>query len=250
MLSGVVKILLLFIASVVAPIVSACDDLKTHEKLKTRLGTVEVVRSVDSGDTSIAVGTWIFHADDPYIKLYESFNTSDGVAVLFGSNPGGSATPVDHLYFLLLQSNKEPLVVTDENFFSASCSTQLRSQNGSAFINLGLESGKKKTAILRSGKLQITTKSASASTMSAKSCAELYRVTAEDCIESPTPTASQCEKNDQDYMGNSVSAMTEITILSNQSGFNAAALAKVCIKQCQTGQAMSWRDFSRSVCHR
>jgi hypothetical protein len=226
----------------------SCENIATRTKLTTGFGTVTIITPEDSGLSSVAVnGTPVYTPEqDPQVKLYRHFNTSQGSAILFGSNAGGSSTPQDQLYFLLLQAGRRPRVITDENFYSATCTSRIHTDRNAVVIDLGFESGHKKIATLRNDKLTIISKAATSKALNVRDCSLLYQTAAEECV----GDNSSCQDYSTGYLGNSVSSMTTITAISQSPGFNSAALTSACVLQCKAGQAMPFKQFSQSVCQR
>jgi hypothetical protein len=87
--------------------------------MKTPYGVLKVVEENDSGGTKRVVfkGKPILR-ECCAIGFYGQLRLPDGIAVLVGVNPGGSATPYNDDYYVILKSTAEPVVLPETNFRS------------------------------------------------------------------------------------------------------------------------------------
>lgn len=228
---------------------AACEGTPSKRKLQTPLGFVQVVRR-DVFDVIKVDGKVVFDsAPEPYIRLYGSFPSGRGFVVLFGVNAGGSHTPVDQLYFLLLNSDRRTQIVTDEDFKSPSCMIASRFQNGNVVIDLGFDAKRRKTARLRGGKINISYEPPpNALPMVASDCIWIYENSSDECIDAGRRFRMPCEESARQYRGFSGRVTTGMAPLLNHPGFNSAALEKACFEQCTTGQRLPFDDFKRLAC--
>lgn len=227
---------------------AACEGAPSKRELMTRFGFVQVERR-DVFDVIKVDGKVVFDsAPDPYIRLYDAFQTGRGLAVLFGVNAGGSHTPVDHLYFLLLNSKRRAQIVTDDEFKSPSCRIESRLQNGNVVIDLGFDTKRRKTARLHNRNINIGYEPAPALPMVASDCTWIYENSAEECVEAGRRYRMPCEESTRQYKGFGGRVITGMAPLLNHPGFNSAALEKMCFEQCTTGQRVPFNDFKRLAC--
>ncbi|PKN51230.1 MAG: hypothetical protein CVU55_13960 [Deltaproteobacteria bacterium HGW-Deltaproteobacteria-13] len=218
---------------------------ETCDVIKTKFGNVRVIRSIPELPANIVTvnGKEVFQSGGDYAFLYKSFRTSNYIAVLFGENAGGSATPVDTLYFLLLRPNKKPIVIRNKDFYSADGTMIIKQKNNDVLFDLGFEEKKKKTAILTSGKIVVRYDMVGVLPMELEDCNWLYENSMNECIK----LRSDCEQA-RDYSGDCVATMTGITVLSNHPGFASSALDDICVTACKTGTAITFEQFKKRVC--
>jgi hypothetical protein len=218
---------------------------ETCDVIKTKFGTVRVIRGIPElpANTLTVNGKEVFQSGGDYAFLYKSFQTSDYIAVLFGENAGGSATPVDTLYFLLLRPNKKPIIVANKDFYSADGIMIIKQKNNDVIFDLGFEGKKRKTAILTSGKVVVRYDTVGILPMELDNCKWLYETSMNECIE----LKSDCD-NARGYSGDCVATMTGITVLSNHPGFVSSALDDICVTVCKTGKVITFAQFKKRVC--
>jgi hypothetical protein len=244
-------ILAAFLIAVLNPFPEICIawEREACNEIKTSLGRVRVIRHVASLPPNIITvnGKTVFRSKGTYAFLYKSFRTSSYVAVLFGENDGGSATPVDTLYFILLKSNRKPVIVTDKDFYSADGTMKIRQEKDDVFIDLGFEAKKRKTAILRSGEVTVQQTPVDAFPMELKDCQWLYESSFRECTQL-RELKLDCEQFGRKYSGGCVAVMTGITALSNHPGFVSSALGDICVTVCKTGEVVPFEQFKKTVC--
>lgn len=239
---------------------SFAGDTSQFDKLATSLGVVEVIRmpvldeygnpteDLSLPDTIAVNEKKVFRSEAFYIGLYKSFELSNGVAILFGINPGGSATPVDSLNFLLLRPNRNPVVISKDNFYSANGSIISRQNHDDVIIDLGYENKMKKSALLRDGEITIQLEPVGLIPMKDDDCRWLHEYTLGECIDAKQKYKQDCREFGKDYSGASVAVMTSITLLSNEPGFVSNALDTICINACNSGKSVDYDQFKKSVC--
>jgi hypothetical protein len=84
--------------------------------MNTPYGEVNVVRSADGeGDVVTVNGKKIFQKCCS-IGIYGKSQLQDGISVLIGVNPGGSATPENEDFYIVLKSHSDPVVVPGPGF--------------------------------------------------------------------------------------------------------------------------------------
>ena len=236
-------IITIFIAST-----EKCDawEHETCNMIKTKLGVIRVIQGTAGlpADTITFNGKRVFEGQMGYAFLYKSFQTSNYIAVLFGENPGGSGTPVDTLYFLLLRQGSKPSIVTNEDFYSADGIMNIKQKNNDVVFDLGFEEKKRKTAILTSGNVLVQYATVGAIPMKLESCQLLYENSMSECME------RKKRNNDcgQAYDGDCHATMTGITVLSSHPGFVSSALSEICTTVCKTGKAITFEQFKKKVC--
>lgn len=227
-----------------------------YHKLQTILGTVEVVRLPLEGgseddlglpDTIQVDGENVYRSPFLYIGLYKSFKVDQGVAVLFGVNEGGSATPVDELNFLILMPNKKPVVISDKDFYSADSNINTKQKHVEVIVDLGFEGKQKKVAILRGDKLIVKRSSVQPFPLKDKECKWLYEYSMQECAEA-SKLGDSCENYGRHYSGGSNVAMIGITSLSNEPGFDSTALGTLCVAECKLNKSVTYKQFKKPVC--
>ncbi|WP_319585897.1 hypothetical protein [uncultured Desulfobulbus sp.] len=219
------------------------------DKLNTRLGDVKIIESPGSPRGAITVnGLVVFDSDAQYVSFYDHVDTAEGVVILFGVNPGGSATPISNFYFLLLKAGEKSQVVTTKGFDSYHAA-KITSNGDEILVELAFDAKRKKQAKLQGNKVIVEYSQVSPLlSMSEEDCKWLHKYSAQECIDDNRKSKIDCEKYAHNYSGYSTVVMTGITTLSNHPGFNATALEDACLRECKIGAEVSFSEFKRDVC--
>lgn len=243
--------LITLIFSILTVSIDQCNawDHKTCDVIKTKLGIVKVIKDEPSLPTATLTvnGRRIFHSKEPYAFLYRSFETNNYIAVLFGENAGGSGTPVDTLYFLLLRSNKKPMIITNKDFYSADGTMGIKQRRNDIVFDLGFEEKKRKTAMLTSGKVVVRYAIAKVRPMKLEDCKQVYEYASAECLQHKE-LKLDCNKYGRNYMGDSGNSSGFIMGISHHPGFVDSALGNKCVKTCNTGKIVSFKQFKKDVC--
>lgn len=221
-----------------------------NEVQQTRFGNVLVVvvrKGSGAPDTILFNGRNVFESGASYLGFHAKYEIGDKDVLLFGINCGGSACSPDELNFLVLGAESEPKIVTTKDFYSADGTIKPRKEKDRVVIDLGFEKGKKKIAILESGKVVMQYTAIDATPMKLEDCQWLYENSIRECIQLKE-LKLDCEENGRNYSGGCVATMTGITALSNHPGFVSSALGDICVTACKTGKALTFEQFKRKVC--
>ncbi len=221
-----------------------------NDKLNTRFGEVNIIESPGSPRGAISVdGFVVFDSHAQYVGIYDHVDTARGIVILFGVNPGGSATPASKLYFLLLKAGEKPQVVTAKGFDSYDAA-KITCKADEILVELPFETKRKKQAKLIGNKVIVEYSQALPPlSMSEEDCKWLHEYSARECIDDTRGYKTDCEKYAHDYSGYSIVVMTGITTLSNHPGFIGSALADACLRECKTGTKVSFSEFKKDVCN-
>jgi hypothetical protein len=241
---------LMFIVSFLIVFTGNCNsEVDRIYTIKTELGIVQAIPGTTGlpPNTITVNGKKVFQSKEDYAFLYGSFRTPNYTAVLFGENAGGSATPVDTLYFLLLRSNREPTIVANKDFYSADGTMHIQQRKDDVVIDLGFEAKKRKTAVLQAGKIVVRHATVNVSPMKIEDCKQVYEYASGECLQL-RDLKFDCEHYGRHYMGNSGNSMGFIRGVSNRPGFVDSALGAICVTTCKTGTMVSFEQFKKDVC--
>lgn len=216
------------------------------DELSSRFGKVEVVRSLPDGppDTISVNGKSIFTQEDFYVGLIEKFELESYDALLFGVNCGGTGCPNDELSFLILTKNEPPKVITSDKFYSLDGTVESESVNGRVVVDLGYDDGRLKRAILNLGKVEVTYSEAAKKPLEKDDCKWLHEYSMNECV-----AFKQSYGDCQDPWGKfSGVTMRGVAAISNHPGFGGEAFDSSCLKACDTGRSVDFREFEVKIC--
>jgi len=216
------------------------------ETIHSAWGVIDVSRSSpeSSPDTLRVNGKAVYAEEGMYINLYEKFSLASAEVVLFGVNCGGTGCPNDDLHFLMLGQGHKPDVVSADSFYSLDGTVKPRLDNGRVVVDLGYESGQRKTAQLNAGSLSIRLTPQPVSPMSLENCQWLHEYAMGECVNAKSFDAN-CEAAEDNFSG---VTSRGVAALSNHPGFVEKHFHSACVTACRTGREVPFDRYKTAVC--
>ncbi len=194
------------------------------QDFKTRFGNVQAVSENAAPHATLILfnGIKVFEGDAEYVTIEKSFRVQDEDVILLSTNAGGSSTPEDKLYFLVIKSKSNVSVVSNPDFvadFGLDRDQIAVRQNGLIVIYLGSRAGRERVAEFISDRVVVHTKSKQGLPLKVDDCERLYEMGARECAGDRThkPDCPQLLK-DSDVFVTGVD-MSSYRYISNKSGF-------------------------------
>jgi hypothetical protein len=216
------------------------------EILDTRFGKLAIAHSKTDmpPDTLTLDKQQLFQQEGFYLSLhyYVKQNTRD--VVLFGSNCGGTACPQHQFYFLLLNKDANPEIVTHPDFSAIPEDLTLNVDGDRLLLDLGFQAGKHKNAVLQTNKLGIELETVPKSFVGEENCRWLYDEALGACKEHQE-TDTSCRDpqiNFPGYLTRGIAAVRE------HPGFIHEAFERRCKIACESTKIVDYPTFAKEVC--
>ncbi len=219
---------------------------ETPDKLKTRIGLLEIGRSDLNAppDSLVLDGKVVFKEEDFYLSLYKVFNFPDYDAVLFASNCGGSGCPANDFAFLLVRQGTEPQVVKAENFDAYPSDVKTLQEGNTIQLTLGYTGGKRKLATLEREQLTIWLEDVPPQPLEEEQCQWLHTNAMPACVEARNRNPD-CSDPQDDFSG---AIMRSVAATADYPGFVQSEFDQQCQQACQNGKASDYAVFGANVC--
>lgn len=222
------------------------DAVSADDAVQTRFGKLEIVRSAADKppDTLNMDATQVFRQEGFFLALHQYVRQNERDLVLFSSNCGGSDCPQDQLYILRLEKDKQPEVLSKENFFAYPENISLKAEGERLILDLGFESGQRKTATMDGKELQITLEKAEKMFLGEEDCQWLYNDALQGCQEY-RDTDEKCADPQASFPSY---LMRGVGALSDHPGFGSEAFGRYCFSTCDTSARPDYALFAKDVC--
>ena len=186
----------------------------------------------------------VFRKEGFYLSLHQYIKQNSRDVVLFGSNCGGSACPQNQFYFLILDREKDPEVITHEDFSADPDDLKLSVDGERLIIDLGFQAGKHKNAVLQGNKLGIELETVPKSFVGEENCRWLYDEALGACKDSQeSDTSCRAPQNSfPGYLTRGVAAVGE------HPGFARESFERRCKIACESAKIVDYPTFAKEVC--
>ena len=216
------------------------------DSVDTRFGKLSISSSKPdaSPDTLKLDDKQVFQQEGIYLSLHQSIKQKARDVVLFGSNCGGSACPQNQFYFLVLEPDKAPEVITHRDCIADPDDLKLSVEGERLIIDLGFQAGKHKSAVLQGNKLGIELETVPKSFVGEENCRWLYDEALGACKDSQEADTScrDPQSSFQGYLTRGVAAVGE------HPGFVGEAFERRCKIACESAKIVDYPTFAKEVC--
>jgi hypothetical protein len=223
------------------------DAVTANDTVQTRFGKLEIVQGATTdkpSDTLNLDGKQVFRQDGFFLSLHQYIRQNERDLVLFSSNCGDTSCPRDQLYFLLLDKDSKPEVISKENFFAYPDDIGLQAEGERLILDLGFEAGQHKSAVMEGKELSITLKKAEKTFLGEEDCQWLYNDALGACQEY-RDTDTKCAEPQSSF---SADLMRGVSALSDHPGFGSDAFGRYCFSTCDTSARPAYPAFAKDVC--
>ena len=216
------------------------------ESLETRFGKLAITHSKPDmpPDALTLAGEHIFQQEGFYLSLHQYIKQNARDVVLFGSNCGGTACPQNQLYFLLLDKDKAPEVITHSDFTADPEDLKLNVDSERLILDLGFQAGKHKTAVLQGNTFGIELDTVPKSFVGEENCRWLYDEVLGSCKEYQEADAS-CRDPHSSFPGHLIRG---IAAVAEHPGFVAESFERRCKIACESAKIVDYPTFAKEVC--
>jgi hypothetical protein len=216
------------------------------DTLETRFGQL----SISSGkpdmppDSLILDDKQVFRQEGFYLSLHQYIKQNARDVVLFGSNCGGTACPQNQFYFLLLDKDKAPEVITHQDFMADPDDVKLSVDGERLIIDLGFQAGKHKTAVLQGNSFGIELETVPKSFVGEENCRWIYDEALGACkdYKETDPSCRDPQSSFQGYLTRGVTAVGE------HPGFVRESFDRRCKIACESAKIVDYPTFAKEVC--
>lgn len=217
-----------------------------EDKLQTRFGKLEIVRSEQDlpPDTLLLNGKQVFRAAEFYLSLHYYIKQNQRDLVLLGSNCGGTGCPQNQFSFLILDEDKAPQILKNDEFYAYPDDVAIDVDGERLLLDLGFQAGQHKLAILRGESLGVELKTVPKSFLGEENCRWLYDEALLACKEYQE-TDTQCKAPHEGFAGY---LMRGVAAVAEHSGFTQEAFERRCEIACKSSKLVDYPTFAKEVC--
>jgi hypothetical protein len=216
------------------------------ETVDTRFGKLSITQSKADmpPDTLKLDEKQVFQQEGFYLSLHQYIKQNDRDVVLFGSNCGGTACPQNQFYFLLMNKDTAPEIITHSDFTADPEDLKLSVDGERLVIELGFQAGKHKTAVLQGTHFGIELDTVPKSFVGEENCRWLYDEVLGSCKDYKDTDAS-CRDPQSSFPGYLIRG---IAAVAEHPGFVAESFARRCKIACESAKIVDYPTFAKEVC--
>lgn len=217
--------------------------------IQTRFGLLEIERWGEKTDCFASLfldGFPVFCTNDGYLVFHHHIQHNQRDLILFLTDPGGTAYQFSQFWFLVLEPGAEPLALTHKGFTGLKIDATVEPEGANLIVNLGFESGWRKTARLEGRELRVDFETAPDVPLSQERCQWLHREALAECA-ALKHRGYSCA--DPGY-GLSGYIFRSLLYMAERPGFPWDQFISLCTAACETGYFPEYSSFTRQVCSR
>jgi hypothetical protein len=227
---------------------SYAEENEVLEKIVTRFGSLETVRSDKFGSTDTIKfrDKTVFHADGDFdvvsIHGYVKLKHSD--VAIFSADCNGANCGSATLYFIVLTQDQKPIILPKDGFLSGDGTIKLFQKNGVAMADLGFSKGRRLFAELNSNRVIFHSNVEKNLAMNESDCRWIYDISKRDCTINGEIKLS-CAQSDESSL--SFAAQGGLRSQANHPGYVSSSWRDSCVSWCK-GNKIEYDEFKKSVC--